>query len=56
MDEKIDKAIEVLLVHMGKPGSPPKADESLKFSQAALNLAHAKQILNADYMSRGKLK
>jgi hypothetical protein len=46
MDEKIDKAIEVLLVHMGKPGSPPKADESLKFSQAVLNLAHAKQILN----------
>lgn len=42
MDEKIDKAIENV-VSMVRPNV--KADEALKFTQAALNLAHAKDIL-----------
>lgn len=44
MDDKFDKAID-LLVSQFKPGTAPKCDESLKFSQAILNLCHAKQIL-----------
>ena len=44
MEDKIDKAIDLLLTSF-KSGGAPKCDDSLKFSQAILNLAHAKQIL-----------
>lgn len=46
MKEKIDKAIEVLA---DKINTNVKADEALKFTQAALNLAHvnAVQLENA---------
>jgi hypothetical protein len=39
MDEKIDQAILVLLDRIR---AVTKADEDLKFSQAALNLAHVR--------------
>ena len=42
MDEKLDTAIQNVL-SMIRTNS--KADEALKFSQSALNLAHAKAIL-----------
>jgi len=42
MNESLDKAIENTLA-MIRANSKP--DEALKFSQAALNLAHAKQLL-----------
>lgn len=42
MDEKIDAAI-LALVNMNRPNI--KAEDALKFTQAALNLAHVKQIL-----------
>jgi len=42
MDEKIEKAIENVL-SMIRPNV--RMDEALKFSQAALNLAHAKELL-----------
>lgn len=42
MEEKIDRAIENA-VSMIRANA--KADEALKFSQSALNLAHAKAIL-----------
>jgi len=42
MDKKIDDAIETLA---GKVVQTVKPDEALKFTQAALNLAHAKGIL-----------
>lgn len=45
MDEKLDKAIDSLLAHAFKPGSAPKCDDAQKFSQAVLNLAHAKAVL-----------
>lgn len=43
MNEKIDKAIENLLGMIRS--NQMKADDALKFSQAALNLAHTKQLL-----------
>jgi hypothetical protein len=42
MEEKIDTAIHNVLAMIRTNG---KQDEALKFSQAALNLAHAKHIL-----------
>jgi hypothetical protein len=42
MDERIDKAVSDLLASSFRSGTPPKADEALKLSQAVLNLAHAK--------------
>lgn len=42
MNESLDKAIENTLA-MIRANSKP--DEALKFSQAALNLANAKQLL-----------
>ena len=41
MDEKIDKAVEVLT---GKIVQSVQPDQALKFTQAALNLAHVKAI------------
>ena len=46
MDEKIDKAIEGLILQGFRNGASVKPDDALKFSQAALNLAHVKQILD----------
>lgn len=43
MDEKIDTAIGNLVAMVR---ANIKADEALKFTQAALNLAHAKQLLS----------
>ena len=51
MDEKFDKAID-LLISQFKPGAAPKCEDSVKFAQAILNLAHAKQLLSG----RGKTK
>lgn len=51
MDEKIDKAIEAA-VGMIRPNTT-KADEALKFSQAALNLAHTKQLLEGKPKKQG---
>lgn len=42
MDEKIDQAIEKVLGLIRTNMNP---DEAMKTTQAALNLAHAKQIL-----------
>ena len=42
MEEKLDTAIENTLAMIR---TNVKAEEALKFSQAALNLAHAKQII-----------
>ena len=42
MDEKIDKAIEILA---GKIVQSVKPDEALKLTQATLNLAQARGIL-----------
>jgi hypothetical protein len=44
MDEKFEKAIETL-VQMIRP--TVKADDALKLTQASLNLAHAKQLLES---------
>lgn len=44
MDEKIDNAIEVLA---GKIVQAVQPDQALKFTQATLNLAHAKSVLEA---------
>ena len=41
MDEKIDKAIDIVL---GLVRTNLKADEALKTTQAVLNLMHAKQL------------
>lgn len=49
MDEKIDTAISNLVAMVR---ANIKAEEALKFTQAALNLAHAKQLLSG----RGKSK
>jgi len=43
MDEKFDKAIEVLLSQFKSETSSTKGDDSMKLSQAILNLVHAKQ-------------
>jgi|GEM_PF-5906876 len=43
--EKIDKAIEILA---GKIVQTIKPDEAMKFTQAALNLAHTKGLLAAE--------
>ena len=45
MEEQIDKAIEMLVSELGRPGGRPKPEDALKLSQAALNLAHAKVLL-----------
>ena len=43
MEENLNKAIENIL---GKIVVTIKHEEALKFSQAVLNLAHAKQLLD----------
>ncbi len=53
MDEKIDKAIEILA---GKIIQPIKPDEALKYTQAALNLAHVKGVLTAEAIDRNRGK
>jgi hypothetical protein len=50
MDEKMKTAIENTIAMIR---SNSKADEALKFSQAALNLVHAKQILESKSRTRG---
>ena len=45
MNEKIDTAIGNLT---GRITTQVKADEALKFTQAALNLAHVKSIYGAE--------
>ena len=52
MDEALDKAIEIVTKRI-TPAM--QADEALKFSQAALNLAHVKDVLNMA-RNRGKTK
>lgn len=42
MEEKIDRAIEILA---GKIVQSVKADDAMKYSQAALNLAHVLGVL-----------
>lgn len=44
MDEKIDTAIQNLVAQIR---TNVKAEDALKFTQAALNLAHVKQINQA---------
>ena len=44
MDEKLETAIENLVSLVR---TNIKADEALKYTQAALNLAHAKQLLDS---------
>lgn len=47
MEEKIDKAVEILLDQVRTNLKPP---EALQQSQAVLNMAHAKNILmNVEY-------
>jgi len=53
MDEKLDKAIETLA---GKIVQTVKPDEALKYTQAALNLAHVKGILTAQEKDRTRTK
>lgn len=53
MDEKIDRAIEVLASKIVVSVQP---DQALKFSQSALNLAHVKSVLNAMEPKAGKSK
>lgn len=43
MDEKIDHAIEVLV---GRIVPAIKAEEAIKYTQAAVNLAHLEEVLN----------
>lgn len=43
MNEEIDKAIKALA---DKAGSGVAAHEAIHYSQAALNLAHTKQVLS----------
>ena len=55
MNETIDKAIKALVEQVSKPGLNPKPDESLKYSQAALNLAHVKvTLLSAEIGTKSK--
>ena len=49
MDDKFDTAI-TKLVDMFRPNM--KAEDAMKFSQSALNLAHAKQILEGKIPTR----
>lgn len=51
MDEKIDKAIENLLAMVRANVKP---DEALKFTQAALNLAHVKGVLAPEKVTQRK--
>ena len=46
MDEAIKNTLSMIRTNC-------KADDALKFSQAALNLAHAKQILESIGKSKG---
>lgn len=60
MNEKIDEAIEVLArktirsVTDEDPNHSLSHDRALKFTQAALNLAHTKAILEAEARERDK--
>ena len=51
MNEKIDAAIEVLT---GKIVTSIQPDQALKYTQAALNLAHVKGLLTAEAKDIGK--
>ena len=53
MDEKIDKAVENLLNQAFRTGAVPKPDDALKLSQAILNLAHAKQLMEGKLKKQG---
>lgn len=50
MEETLNKAIENTLAMIR---TNVKCDDALKFSQAALNLAHAKQILSTKTKGAG---
>ncbi len=45
VEDKNDKALDKLLAHTCLSGTNVKAEDAPKFSQAVLNLAHAKQLL-----------
>lgn len=53
MDEKIDRAIEVLTGRIVQSVQP---DQALKLTQAALNLAHVKQLYIVEAQNAGKKK
>ena len=53
MNEKIDAAIAILV---GKIVQSVQADQALKLTQAALNLAHVKGLLTAEAKDRSKTK
>jgi len=53
MEEKIDRAIEILA---GKIVQSVKPDEAMKYTQAALNLAHVRDILTAEAKDRSRTK
>lgn len=44
MNEKLETAVKILLDKISATSTP---DEALRYTQAALNLAHAKQVLSA---------
>ena len=45
MNEELERAIKIL---SGKINAAVQPDQALKFTQAALNLAHVKEILTAE--------
>jgi hypothetical protein len=51
MDEKLDKALEIVL---GMVRTNLKGPEALQITQAALNLAHTKDVLNQRKPTRTK--
>ena len=53
MNEKIDHALEVLL---DKIENSIASEEAMKYAQAALNLAHAKEVLTEDEYTRSRMK
>lgn len=53
MEEKIERAIEVLT---GKIVQSIQPDQALKYTQAALNLAHVKTILAGEAKDRSRTK
>ncbi len=53
MDEKIDKAMENLLTQAFRQGASLKPDDAQKYSQAVLNLAHAKSLMEGKLKKQG---
>ena len=53
MDEKIEQAILILA---GKIVQSVQPDHALKYTQAALNLAHVKGVLTAEGKDRSRTK